>query len=49
MTAVAIASAVLPTDVDPTAQWVVPANKNAIAGSAGMIDELVLHDGDAHE
>ena len=44
MTAVAIASAVLQIDADQIAPWADPI-RNATAGFARMIDELVLHDG----
>ena len=49
MTAVVIASAVLLIDADQTAQRVDPLNRDATAGFARMIDELVLHDGDVHK
>ena len=48
MTAVVIASAVSLIDADQTAPWVAPL-RDATAGFARMIDELVLHDGDVHE
>jgi hypothetical protein len=48
MTAVVIASAVLQIDADQIAPWADPL-RNATAGFARMIDELVLHDGGVRE
>ena len=48
MTAVVIASAVLQIDADQIAPWADPL-RNATAGFARMIDELVLQDGGVRE
>ena len=48
MTAVVIASAVSLIDADQTAPWADPL-RDATAGFARMIDELVLHDGGVRE
>ena len=48
MTAVVIVSAVSLIDADQAAPWVAPF-RDATAGFARMIDELVLHDGGVRE